>query len=226
MSRDADVLAISRAGVAEALAGELKDALAGVRGALQVIGSRLPLDDFGSREAARGSTRRIDELSRLADDIVALLGAETIARGPVDLTAILRDVTAMLGDDPRLEHVHVAVEGPRAIVHGEARLLRRALLDLVGWASVESLPSGTVRIEVSDEPELCRLRIRPAQAPAVLDRFGGPQRPLPIAERVVDLHGGSLDWERDRGDCVLHITLPRGRLPARKLHDDDSCEGR
>src|SRR5499427_595132 len=88
--------ALARLGeMAAVIAHEVKNPLAGVRGAIQVIGSRLPKD---SKDAAmtKEIVARLDALNGLVKDLLLFSRTPHPATGPVDLAAMLTAIAELL----------------------------------------------------------------------------------------------------------------------------------
>ncbi len=168
--------------------------------------------------------RRVNEMFTLAENLTLLVRAE---RGVPD--AVMREVRvdALLeGCRERLEavsaergvHVRVAGTDPELVVFGDARLLARAVENVVANAVQCSMPGGNVVVE-SDytpvagnawEPGCVRVRVRDqgpgipeAEWERVFDRFyrldssrsrrtGGTGLGLAICRAIMTLFGGSV----------------------------------
>ena len=109
-----EATALARLGeMAAVIAHEVKNPLAAVRGAVQVIGSRLPT---GNNDAAivKEIIARIDGLNDLIQDL--LVFARPPAPKPVqaDLRALSESVVQLLKRDPAFAELEVVIEGDRA----------------------------------------------------------------------------------------------------------------
>jgi PAS domain S-box-containing protein len=116
--------ALARVGeMAAVIAHEVKNPLAGVRGAIQVIGSRLPKD---SRDAAvvKEIVTRIDALNELMKDLLLFARPPQPHPMPVDLASLIRTTADLLSADPALRGVAVQVHGEAPVVEVDAELLK------------------------------------------------------------------------------------------------------
>ena len=118
-----------------------------------------------------------------------------------------------------------------ATLHGDQRLLRQVMINLLSNAAkfsddesrieISSLPNGGLfEIRVADEGtgiDQSRLNevFRPYEQSAVESRPGvqGTGLGLPIARSLMELHNGTLHLEnRDGGGTVAVLRLPRSRV--------------
>ncbi len=103
--------ALARLGeMAAVIAHEVKNPLAGVRGAIQVIGARLPKE---SKDAAivKEIVARIDALSGLMQDLLLFARPPQPKPEPVDLAALVTMTADLLSGDPARKEIEMIVEG-------------------------------------------------------------------------------------------------------------------
>ena len=96
--------------MAAVVAHEVKNPLAGIRGAIQVIGSRLPAD---SRDASvlTDIVKRIDALDGLMKDLLLFARSPQPRRASVDLVPLVTMTADLLCQDPALKDIQVGVAG-------------------------------------------------------------------------------------------------------------------
>jgi two-component system sensor kinase FixL len=187
--------------MAAVIAHEVRNPLAAVRGAIQVIGTRLPA---GSRETAITAdiVARIDTLNQLVNDL--LLFARPPKPRPVamDLSVLIGTMAALLGEDASYRDVGVQVSGSVPPVLADAELLKIVFTNVFingaqamrghGTIRVSLTSTGTMgRVVVSDEgpgiaPEIARRFSRRSSRPSPRDRPGtihgeAARRPMEIA---------------------------------------------
>ena len=212
--------ALARLGeMAAVIAHEVKNPLAGVRGAIQVIGSRLPKD---SKDAAmiKEIVARLDALNELVKDLLLFSRPPRPKTGPVDLSALLTATGDLLNSDPAFKEVRVDVRGATPIVSADADLLRIVFENLLVNSAQAMKGRGTIRALISLAGGDCRVEVRdegPGIPAEVLDRIftpffttkaRGSGLGLPTAKRLVEAHHGSISIASPGGGTVVTIRLP------------------
>ncbi len=122
-------------------------------------------------------------------------------------------------------------ESPEAIVHGDERLLRRAIANLVENAIRYGAVGGEIVVALERDDAHLRVTVAdrgpgvpPAQRAAIFDRFhrasaaaGGSGLGLPIARLTVEAHDGEvalLASDDEHPGATFVITLPLSRALA------------
>jgi PAS domain S-box-containing protein len=206
--------------MAAVIAHEVKNPLAAVRGAIQVIGKRLPAD---GREASviTDIIARIDALNRLVRDL--LLFARPPRPNPtrVNLNEVLAMTARLIGEDAACRDVQVVVSGSCPTIMADAELLKIVFLNLLmnsahamrhqGAISVSLVSGdGTCRIAVSDTgpgiPPEVRARLF---TPFVTTKSRGTGLGLSTVKRLVEAHGGEIRVDSPpEGGTTVVISLP------------------
>ena len=184
-------------------------------------------------DTARDHLRRIRDASHRLHCLVARLqawihaGESPLSMQDVDLSLLADWCIGELRDaDPQREaDIDVA---PGLHVHGDERLLKCALQEVLNNAWIYSAPDARVRIRIEGEPDpRGRLQLRVQDhgigfEPAHAGKLGEPfqrLRPaeppegcglgLAIARRIVERHGGHLRIEGDAtAGAIVHFDLP------------------
>jgi signal transduction histidine kinase/CheY-like chemotaxis protein len=228
----------------ELLAGlshELRTPLNGVIGFADLIGKGThgPIQDE-YREMAGFVREAGEHLLELINDILDNAKAEAgrleLDEGTVDLAAATLFAERALA--PRAGRAGVVVTrsvAPEArLVRGDERRLRQVLLNLVGNAvkftpsggkvevSTRLDPDGTLVLAVSDqgigipEPDLGRV-LEPFARGAAAERSGieGTGLGLPLAKRLIELHGGAMELRSGLGlGTTVTVRFPVHRVVA------------
>ena len=121
--------------MAAVIAHEVKNPLAGVRGAIQVIGSRLPQDGKDA-VMVKEIVSRIDALNELMKDLLLFARPPQPKPAPIDVATLVTTTADLLGSDPALKEVRVKVDGAAPTNHGG----RRAPQDCVRESAGERRP--------------------------------------------------------------------------------------
>ena len=187
-----------------------------------------------------------NRLCRLADQLLTLsredAGMVPPMRDHVPLHAVLSDLIQQL--QPRAFERSVALSADRlqpCEVPGHDVRLRQVFLNLLENALKFTQANGSVRVrcEWYDEAVVCSVQddgtgIAPEHLPLIFGRFyrvdvgrncesGGVGLGLPIAQRIVKAHGGTIDVcsEVNSGTTVV-VTLPGRMLPTSMRIAEDS----
>lgn len=163
---------------------------------------------------------------RLVDGLLVLAETERglLSRLPVDLGALVEEVTGMLGDSAAAASVTVETSVAPVRVPGEAPLLERLVVNLVQNAIKYNDAGGSVRVSVAPDGVLTVTNTGPrVPAEAVgalfepfrrlsgdrLDHGGGVGLGLTIARSIVAAHSGSIDARANPdGGLTVRVTLP------------------
>ena len=213
-------------------AHELRTPLTVLRGGLEVA-LRNPRSAAEYERVLRSSLEEVERLGRLAEDLLlfsrATAGLDG-ARTPVDLQPLVMEV-AELGirlAQPRDVAVHVKAASPLIVV-GDARALRRVMVNLVENAVKYSPTGGTVEIRLSREEPWAVLAVTDtgpgidaADLTRVFEPFvrldtararqtGGTGLGLAIAQAIVVAHAGTIAVESAPGaGSTFTVRLPLG----------------
>lgn len=219
--------ALARLGqMAAVVAHEVKNPIAGIRGALQVIQSRMPAEQR-DRAIISDIVARLDALNGIVQDLL------TFARPPkphhelVDLNGVILSIVELLRRDPALAALQVNISGDQRPVSADPELLRLVFQNLLMNAGQAMAGQGAVDVTLTADGSAFRVAIRdhgPGMPPEVREKafdpffttkHRGTGLGLPIARRVVEAHGGHIDIaEADGGGTVVTIELPNRRPAA------------
>ena len=212
--------------MAAVIAHEVKNPLAGVRGAIQVIGARLP---SGSQDGTivTDILARIDALDQLMKDLLLFARPPQPRRVPVDIVRLLSGTADLLTRDPSLGRVRVEITGEPATIGADAEMLRIIFHNLLVNAAQAMHGDGIVRVVVQSIDGDCRVSVTddgpgiPAElhdqifVPFFTTKSRGTGLGLPTARRLVEAHGGSIDIESAANGTTVTIRLPAS---------SDACE--
>lgn len=212
--------ALTRLGqMAAVVAHEVKNPLTGIRGAVQIIGSRLPP---GSRdgEVIKEIISRIDALNDLMKDLLLFARPPQPRMATVDPLSILTTVIALVRQDPGAREVMIDVAGESTPISADAELLKLILQNLLLNAVHAVQGKGRVHIALGTANAMCTITVAdtgPGIPPEVREKLftpffttksRGTGLGLSTARRFVEAQGGSIAIECPPGGgttAVLHL---------------------
>jgi signal transduction histidine kinase len=208
--------------MAAVVAHEVRNPLAGVRSAIQVIGRRLP--PGGKDAAVIGEiTARLDALAELMKDLLLFARPPQVHQVPVDIMALAKETSALVSQDPTMRDVRFEIEGSASAVMVDPQLLQIVLLNLFLNAAHAIQSSGTIRTSVTVGDRACRISVAdtgPGIPPEIRDHIFAPffttksrgtGLGLSTAKRLVESHHGCISVEcPPEGGTIVTIELPRG----------------
>ena len=213
--------ALARVGqLAAVVAHEVRNPLAGIKGAVQILISRRTPSD-GELPVMRDIVARIDSLSELINDLMVYARPRPPQLSVVDLRGIIGEALTFVKRDPVGQSIDIVVEGDSvsAVVDGE--MVRATVLNLLLNAAQAMAGQGRIEVALRRSNNEATIEVRdngPGIAADVRDRVFEPffttkvrggGLGLPIARRTAELHGGTLTLDcPDTGGTVVTLTLP------------------
>jgi two-component system sensor kinase FixL len=220
--------------LAAVVAHEVKNAQAGVTGALRVLSERLG-DREDSRQVIDDIIERLEALDEFMGDVLTFARPRKLLLAPVPLRLVLDDTVRRLSTHPDFRGITVEIGGDDPLVRCDAELIRPVLANLLINAAQALEGEGTVAVFVTagavdslnDRTRWCEVTVRDhgpgmpldvrerAFEPFFTTKRRGTGLGLSIAKRVVDLHGGTIAIELPAagGTCV-RVRLPMDRAGA------------
>ena len=213
--------ALARVGqLAAVVAHEVKNPLAGIKGAIQVLMSRRPRGD--TELVVMGEIiSRVDALNELIGDLMLFARPRAPKLASVDIRRVLAEAADMLRRDTSAEGVDVTVVADDLTIDADADLLRATLLNLLINAAQAMGGKGRIALEARAEHAEIVIEVRdsgPGIPPELRDQIFEPffttkarggGLGLPIARRTAELHGGGLTLScPPEGGTVMTLRLP------------------
>ncbi|MEK6643075.1 MAG: protoglobin domain-containing protein [Planctomycetota bacterium] len=198
--------------LAASLAHEIKNPLAGISGAIQVLGSGMD-KNHPHKEVIVEALRQIDRLDAAVKDLLIYARPKPPERAVHDLGRIIEHCLIMLREEPSLRTVKVHYDGAGRghAVHVDEAQVEQVLTNLFLNAAHACEDGGEIFCRVTrDGPrtnivvEDTGCGISPHQLAKVLEPFyttkaRGTGLGLSICKRIVDSHGGDLKIESQVG---------------------------
>lgn len=214
--------------LAASLAHEIKNPLAGISGAIQVIGDQMQPDD-PHRAIIHEILRQINRLDATVKDLLQYARPRPPRLTVVSLKTIVERALKVLMGEPALNGrvLNYTSDGDDVCVEADDGQIEQVLLNLVLNAADASREGQTIEVIVNGDDQLARLRVRDSgrgMTPEVLARAlepfyttkaRGTGLGLSICQRIIQRHHGMLRLESKVGQgTTVTVELPRaGRQP-------------
>jgi two-component system sensor kinase FixL len=221
--RLAEQKALAKLGeMAAVVAHEVKNPIAGIRGALQVITSRMPPEQR-DRPILLDIITRLDALNRIVQDMLMFARPRALRHEPIAVESLMRETASMIERDPQMSALEISVSGS-AHITGDREMLQVAFQNILMNAAQAMEGQGRIQIEISNTDGMCRVSVidhgpgMPAEAQEkAFDAFfttkhRGTGLGLPIARRIVESHGGTIQIEVPPwGGTIFTVVLSAAR---------------
>jgi PAS domain S-box-containing protein len=213
--------ALARLGeMAAVVAHEVKNPLAAIKGALQVIGGRMPAESR-DRAIVGDVVARVDSLNDIVQDLLVFARPREPQLTPVALRGLVDETAALLRKDPAHASVNLTIAGSNPVVSLDVEQLKIVFLNLLLNSVQATGPSGRVTVTVRSDDLAAEVAIAddgpgiPADVrekifePFFTTKHRGTGLGLPTAQRVVERHRGTIGVDCPAaGGTVVTITLP------------------
>jgi two-component system sensor kinase FixL len=208
--------------MAAVVAHEVKNPIAGIRGALQVITSRMPPEQR-DRTILVDIITRLDALNRIVQDMLMFARPRALRREPIPLGLLLRDTASLIERDPSMLNLEVSVAGSADLV-GDREMLQIVFQNILMNAAQAMDGQGRIDVTITGAGQRCRIAVAD-RGPGMLDetrekafdaffttKHRGTGLGLPIAKRVVEAHGGTIHIDvPPGGGTIISVELPLPR---------------
>jgi two-component system sensor kinase FixL len=206
--------------MAAVIAHEVKNPLAGIRGAMQVLGDR-DAKSGTDTPILREIVSRIDSLDQMMKDMLLFARTPKPRRSPTEVVTLVKATAALLSQDPALQEVDVEIDGTSRPVPADPDMLRIVFQNLLINSGHAMQGKGKVRIVVQNVDTNCRISFVddgpgiPAEVrekifmPFFTTKARGSGLGLPTAKRLIEAHNGEIVIEcPPAGGTEVVIRLP------------------
>ncbi|CAB3757004.1 response regulator [Paraburkholderia solisilvae] len=221
------------------LAHELRNPLAPIRNAVELMDPKYHAADAVVRDARMIARRQVEHLSRLVDDLLDVSrithGKITLRMESVDLASAV--ATAVETNQPSIERKHhtlsVSVPDVPCVIRGDPIRVAQVIGNLLSNAAKYTPDGGAIELDVRVTDGSVAIRVAdngigipPAELADVFNLFmqsadslarseGGLGIGLSLARTLTELHGGSIEARSEgigRG-CEFVVRLPVAMTP-------------
>jgi signal transduction histidine kinase len=205
--------------MAAVIAHEVKNPLAAIRGAIQVIGQRVA--SSSDKSVVAEIVARIDMLDRLMKEML-LFARPPIARPvPTDVAGLVVATAELLAQDPTMRDVRIEVTGSAPPVRVDGHMLQIVFQNLLLNSAQSMSGNGRIDVLVRVNGRACHVSVSdqgpgiPADirdrifTPFFTTKARGTGLGLATARRLIEAHAGELTVECPAvGGTTFHIRLP------------------
>jgi len=196
--------------MAASLAHDIKNPLAGISGAIQIIGDTL--DPKSPYKPIIGDILgQISRLDGTVKDLLLYARPAMSERKNIRIAEIVSRTISVLREEPALRNIHVRFNGTDSAVEADEGQLEQLLMNLILNAAHASRDGGTISVEVLDRGDRVELAVkdqgtgmpqevaRRALEPFFTTKTKGTGLGLAICRRIAESHGGSISIESEPG---------------------------
>jgi two-component system, NtrC family, sensor histidine kinase HydH len=217
--------------LAASLAHEIKNPLAGISGAIQVIRDGMDKSD-PRRDVIREILSQIDRLDNAVKDLLVYARPKPPELKPCNLAGVVQTVLNLNRTVPLLRSLHLTLDeqGDLPLVQADSAQIEQLVINLLFNAAQASEPGdhisivllprqGYVRLIVTDEGHgMDQVTCERSFEPFFTTKAKGTGLGLPICKKIVEAHGGIMRMESklDRGTTVIADFPIDGRASATK----------
>ncbi|PKN54301.1 MAG: hypothetical protein CVU56_27290 [Deltaproteobacteria bacterium HGW-Deltaproteobacteria-14] len=205
--------------MAAVIAHEVKNPLAGISGAIQVIAKRLPA---ASQEVQvlNEIRSRVTGLNDSLSSLLAFARPKVPHLRPVSTREIIVKPAMVISNDPKYADVELELEGPDLTVIADPDLLGQALLNLVINAVQAVEGKGTVIVRVGQDSRDVTIAVHDRGPglpnagdifqPFFTTKINGTGLGLAVVKQTAEAHGGTVEARSANGEgTVVTLRLPR-----------------
>jgi two-component system, LuxR family, sensor kinase FixL len=216
-----EATALARLGeMAAVIAHEVKNPLAAVRGAVQVIGSRISTQT-NDGAIIKEIIARLDALNDLIQDLLVFARPPAPKLAVVDLHSLVESIATLLKRDPAFQSLEIRISGHAAAAHADPNLVTIAIQNLLINAAQAQQGRGEVRVTLASAGPSSRIEIAdsgpgiPEEIRAALFRpfkttkARGTGLGMATAKRLIESQGGHIEVQcPPSGGTVVTLLVP------------------
>ena len=207
--------------LAASLAHEIKNPLAGISGAIQVIGDSLT-EDSPYKSIVGDILGQISRLDATVRDLLLYARPTPPERKDVKMSELVSRLISVLHEEPALRNLDVRFADTDAVAYADERQLEQLLMNLILNAAHASRDGAAIEVEAVDRADRLRLIVKDRGAgmpedvrkkalePFFTTKAKGTGLGLAICRRITESHGGTIAIESQPGrGTTVTVELPR-----------------
>ena len=208
--------------MAAVIAHEVKNPLAGMRGALQVFGKQILESGTKTQvQVLKEIVSRIDALDQMMKDLLLFARPPKPKRSPTEVVPLVAATANLLSEDPALKGVDVQIEGSAPAISADPDMLRIVFQNLLINSAHAMNGKGRIRVAVGSMESTCQIAFidtgpgipneirEKIFTPFFTTKSRGSGLGLPTAKRLIEAHEGqiAIDCPSTGGTAVI-VRLP------------------
>jgi signal transduction histidine kinase len=216
--------------LAAGIAHEIKNPIAGIGGAIQILMQDLPKDDY-RREIFDEILKQIDRIDRDVKDLLSYSRTEKPSLAEKDIHKVIEQTVFLSRERAALQKVDIETLYGQKIpkIELDAKQIQQVILNLV-LNAIQAMPDGGILListrlhTVSDGKEFVQVQVKdtgqgiPMEllskvfTPFFTTRHTGTGLGLPISQKIIHQHQGKIEVQSSpgKGTCFT-ILLPLAR---------------
>jgi len=213
--------------MAAALAHEIKNDLAGISGAIQVIKNSMDEGD-ARRDVLAEILKQVKKLDSSVRDLLTLARPTAPQLEDANVCFILSEAVSILKSEPMMREVDIQRNFPPEICHVplDTKQVSQVFMNIMLNAAQAMPRGGTMAIEVSETDEdvvisfadtgtgMTRDVAESAFTPFFTTKPTGSGVGLSVSKRIIEAHGGAIEVETEAGEgSTFTIHMPKRRKP-------------
>jgi len=208
--------------LAAVVAHEVRNPLAGVKGAIQILMSRRSGDDQ-ELPVMRDIVARIDSLSELINDLMLFARPRAPRLHATELRPLVSDAVTIARRDPAAAKIDIAIDGVEITAAVDAEMIRASVLNLLLNAVQAMAGGGRIQVMIHRRGTMADIVVcdsgpgipedirEQVLEPFFTTKARGGGLGLPIAKRTAEMHDGALTLDcPSSGGTVVTLSLPIG----------------
>lgn len=209
--------------MAAVIAHEVKNPLAGIRGAMQVIASRLP-PEGAHPQILKEIIGRIDALDAMMKDLLLFARPPKPRRVQTDVLSLIEATADLLGQDPAMGELRIEVGGSAPSVFADPDMLRIVFQNLMINSAHAMQGKGRIKVEIGTGVSTCQIAFMdegPGIPPEIREKIFAPffttksrgsGLGLPTTKRLIEAQEGRIAIScPPAGGTTIMVELPLGQ---------------